>query len=168
MNEQVQLGFDKDGKLTPSLNDPLSFVKHYFEESAESVVGAAGGAGQTILSIPVPIGAVFMVFNIIASYYSSASLAGRMVIYQSTTAAVGGVDILLADIMFDPAAATAAGVAESKTLKGDKAPLFIVDNKEGAAIVYLNIEMPIFVGGALVADAVTQEYTVAINGVSYT
>lgn len=168
MVNTVIYGLDKDGKMVPSLNDPLAFVKNAFSMMKDAQVGTAAAANEAMVSLEVEAGTVLIVFNIVASYYSSASLAGRLNIVQSTTAAVGGTDILKYVIMFDPAAATAAGVAESKSIQGDKAPLFIIDNKSGSSSVFLNIEMPQFVGLALVANAITQEYSIAIDGVKFT
>ena len=166
--QKVNYSLDKDGKMVQSLDNPLGYVENWFIGTKADQVGGAAAANEAMISIEVPAGAVFVIMNIIASYYSSASLAGRLVVFQSTTAAVGGTDILLASIMFDPpVAAGPLGVAVSKFLKGEKAPIAIVDNKAGSSSVYLNVEIPQFVGLALVANAATQEYSCIINGVKY-
>jgi hypothetical protein len=139
--------------------------KKYFSMSADAAVGVAGGAGQAVVSLEIPAGRVYEVWNIMAAYYSSVSLAGRLNVVQSTTAAVGGTDIIKAVLNFDPVTvAGPLGVACSKHWAGKKQPLCVIDNREGVVSVYLNIEIPIFVAIALVADAVTQEYAVTLNG----
>jgi len=168
MPNTVIYGLDKDGKMVPSLNDPLAFVKNAFSMMKDAQVGTAAAANEAMVSLEVEAGTVLLIFTITASYYSSASLAGRLNIVQSTTAAVGGTDILKEAIMFDPViAAGPLGVAQSKLIEG-KNPLFIIDNKSGAASVFLNVEIPQFVALALVANAVTQEYSIALNGVKFT
>lgn len=168
MVNTVIYGLDKDGKMVPSLNDPLAFVKNAFSMMKDAQVGTAAAANEAMVSLEVEAGTVLIIFNITASYYSSASLAGRLNVVQSTTAAVGGTDILKEAIMFDPVkAAGPLGVAQSKQIEG-KNPLFIIDNKSGSASVFLNVEIPQFVALALVANAVTQEYSIALNGVKFT
>ena len=144
-------------------------VKTYFSMEADIHPGTAGGAGQAVVSLEIVAGRIYEVWNIIAAYLSTASLAGRLNILQSTTAAVGGVDVLKAVVVFDPVTvAGPLGVAVSKHYVGKEQPICVVDNREGAVSVYLNIEVPIFVAIALVADAVTQEYAVSLNGLYYT
>ena len=168
MAQQTIYGFDKDGKISPTLNDPLNFIKPNFKDEKSDQPGTGVASAENMLSIEVPAGSVFMIWNIFAAYYSSASLAGRLNIIKSTTAAIGGVDEILIPIMFDPVKeAGPLGVAESKHLKGEKSPLAIVDNRSGLVSIYLNIEIPQFVGLALIANAATQEYSVSINGVKY-
>ena len=170
--QQVQYGLDKDGKMVPSLIDPLAFIENWFQESVESQAGAATLAtNEAMISIEVPAGAVFIIMNIIATYFSTISLDGRLVVYQSTTAAVGGTNVLLADIPFSTVkAAGPLGTTDAKHLKGEQAPVAIVDNKAGSVSVYLNIEIPAFVSDAtqaIVANAITQVYSCAINGAKY-
>jgi hypothetical protein len=138
--------------------------KKFWSISADIQPGLAAAANQAVVSLEIPAGYIYEVWNFIAAYYSSAHLAGRLNIVQSTTAAIGGTDILKAVVNFDPYRAVALGVAESKHLKGEIEPLCVVDNRDGVASVYLNVEIPQFVAIALVANAITQEYAVTVNG----
>lgn len=170
IQNQVQMGFDKDGKLSPSLNDPNAFVKNWFSLVCASTAGAASGINELLVQLEVEAGTVLQIWNIFANYYSSASLAGKLVFCTDTTAAIAaGTKVTLMTLGFEPAkAAGPLGTTVHKHLKGEKAPLFIVDNKSGTASIYLTVYIPTLVALALTAQAATQAYELALNGVKYT
>lgn len=155
------------GKSIPSLEDPLNFLKYWFEKNIINIVGAAGGVKQSLFSQAVLTGEVLMVFNIEASLYESASLAGMIHLIESTTAAIGGTDVIKDTIALDPAKAVGplGVVAQYQAHSKGGAPLFIIDNKEGSSTIYFNAELPIVVGGALPADAATKNYSLSVNGI---
>jgi len=156
-------------KFSPGLVEPLSFVKDWYAGAALNIVGAAGGADQAILSKEVEAGQCLMIFDIVASLYESASLAGRIQIVDSTTAAVAGTDIELMTILLDPVEDTAIGTSITKKFSSESgAPLIIIDNIDGTVSKFLNAEMCEFVGGSLVGDAATKNYSVSWSGVLLT
>ncbi len=167
MPESIRLKGSYDNKEHNSLNEPLNIMDHWYSDAALNVVGTAGGANQTILSKEVEVGHTLVIFNIHTSLYESASLAGRIIFLQSSTAATGGTDIELMDVLLETVTeAGPLGVAAQKTISAPNgSPLIVINNQEGAASVFLNAEIAKFVGGSLVGDAVTKNYGVSWSGV---
>jgi len=170
MPESVRAQAAYNKRLINGLEEPLHFVDNWYAAAVLNEIGAAGGADQAILSKEVEAGHCLVIFDIVASLYESASLSGRIQIVDSTTAAVAGTDIELMTILLETVQdAGPLGLVETKHLANPSgAPLIIIDNRAGSVSKFLNAEMCKFVGGSLVGDAVTKNYSVSWSGVYLT